>query len=155
MRLKYLFNNVTTPSAAYQFSMCPFSPGIMSQMKSKITMAIRKSLRLPIDFPSGIIYASNGLQITHIKQIFIFKSLGDLRIASRPALPHYQNAINYSKQMSDEINSNHNILKKLIWIDGKNTSDPFSHTLSLMENYKIANGQSKNQNKFISDIHNC
>jgi hypothetical protein len=57
--------------------------------------------------------------------------------------------------MSYEINSNHNILKKSIWIDGKNTSHPFSHTLSLMENYKIAIGQSKNKNKFISDIYNC
>jgi hypothetical protein len=74
---------------------------------------------------------------------------------SQPArLANYQNAINYSKRMSYEINSNHNILKNPIWIDGKNTSHPFSHTLSLMENYKIAIGQSKNKNKFISDIYN-
>jgi hypothetical protein len=137
MRLKYLLNNVIIPSATYQFSICPSSPRIISQIKSKIAMAIRKSLRLPIDSPSSVIYASDGLQITDIEQIFLFKSLGALLIANRPASPNYQNTINYSKQMSYEINSNHNILKNPIWIDGKNTSNSFfTHSLT---NRKLQN----------------
>jgi hypothetical protein len=106
-------------------------------MNSITTKVVKNHLNLPKDFLRTKILSPTTINITDKEQTFLFKSLGDLLIASRIDLQNYMNSINYKNQLNCILNSNSNILQSPFWLNNRMLKHTLAYTSSLISQYKI------------------
>jgi hypothetical protein len=153
-KLKYLINGVIIPSALYQFSTCPAIYLTLSKMNTITSMVLKYSLRLSKDFPRSLNLSPTGIGITDMEEAYLFKSLGDLLVASQPNLQNYTIAKNFKKQLGFHLNTNSNILKNPIWLNNRLLRHSFAYTQSLISQYKLSIGEPNSHEITLNNITN-
>jgi hypothetical protein len=75
-----------------------------------------------------------------MEEAYLFKSLGNLLIASQLSSQNYSIAKNFEKQLGLYLYTNSNMLKNSIWLNDRMLRHSFAYTQSLMSLYKLSIG---------------